>query len=396
MNKKDLWLLSELFYPDETSTAFLLTRIAKKLGDKYNVRVICPREIYDEEKKPSGEIDLSAIQIIRVKTSSINKNSSFLKILWKDFKTGIILSHNLYKRSQKGDKVLVVTIPALLLPMVAIVKKIKKLSLSVIVCDVFPENTIPAGIIKSPKSISYRIIKKIFDKSYAAADRLIAIGRDMKDVLNGKIGDNNSLKISIIENWAEQYILDSNCNCDDLTKVNMLFAGNLGRVQGLDKLAECIGESKNSDTRFLFRGTGAMKEFLEEFANKHSESTIEVGGSFKREEQPMIFRETHMAFITLSPDMYGLGVPSKSYNLMAAGKALIFIGPKDSEIWRVVKENDIGYCFEWSQTKEIIEFFDSLSLEMLPSIIEKGRKAKLIAKQLYSESIILNKYVETI
>jgi len=139
-----------------------------------------------------------------------------------------------------------------------------------------------------------------------------------------------------------------------------------------------------------------MKEFLEEFANKHSESTIEVGGSFKREEQPMIFRETHMAFITLSPDMYGLGVPSKSYNLMAAGKALIFIGPKDSEIWRVVKENDIGYCFEWSQTKEIIEFFDSLSLKMLPSIIEKGRKAKLIAKQLYSESIILNKYVETI
>ena len=40
-------------------------------------------------------------------------------------------------------------------------------------------------------------------------------------------------------------------------------------------------------------------------------------------------------------NMYGLGVPSKSYNSMAAGKALLFIGPAKSEIYDMIKNAGI-------------------------------------------------------
>ena len=50
MNKQRLWIISELFYPDETSTGYILTDMANKLVEKYDVHVICGPEIYDKKK----------------------------------------------------------------------------------------------------------------------------------------------------------------------------------------------------------------------------------------------------------------------------------------------------------------------------------------------------------
>lgn len=48
---KRLWLISELFPPDETSTAFILGEIANVMTQIYDVKVICGPEIYDKRKK---------------------------------------------------------------------------------------------------------------------------------------------------------------------------------------------------------------------------------------------------------------------------------------------------------------------------------------------------------
>lgn len=46
--------------------------------------------------------------------------------------------------------------------------------------------------------------------------------------------------------------------------------------------------------------------------------------------------------------MYGLGVPSKTYNILASGRPILFFGPKNSEIDLLVRENGIGYC-DWPE-----------------------------------------------
>ena len=51
-----------------------------------------------------------------------------------------------------------------------------------------------------------------------------------------------------------------------------------------------------------------------------------------------------MAVVLLGKGMFGLGVPSKAYNLIAAG-LLLFVGPKDSEISNLVNENELGWTF---------------------------------------------------
>ena len=51
MGKKKIWIVTELFYPEETAVAYIFTRIANYLSSSYNVSVICGPEFYDNNKK---------------------------------------------------------------------------------------------------------------------------------------------------------------------------------------------------------------------------------------------------------------------------------------------------------------------------------------------------------
>ena len=46
----NLIVISELFPPEETSTAYIMGEITKTLSDKYNVTIVCGPEVYDQNK----------------------------------------------------------------------------------------------------------------------------------------------------------------------------------------------------------------------------------------------------------------------------------------------------------------------------------------------------------
>ena len=51
--------------------------------------------------------------------------------------------------------------------------------------------------------------------------------------------------------------------------------------------------------------------------------------------------------------MYGLGVPSKSYNILSAQKPILFIGNKKSEIALMIEENNIGWTIDNNDVNQI-------------------------------------------
>ena len=113
---------------------------------------------------------------------------------------------------------------------------------------------------------------------------------------------------------------------------------------------------------------------------------------FKRDEQNKILNSCDLAIITLAKGMYGLGVPSKTYNILAAGKPIMFIGDVNSEVALMVKEHGIGYVFPPENQQEIKDFLAGLSLEHRPVLQEMGLKARNLAEISYSESAMLDKY----
>lgn len=389
VNKKIL-IISEFFYPNETTTSYYLTNIAKALSDNNKVQVICNTELNKDT-----EIINENIEVIRIKENKLNKNNLFLRLI-KFIIASIKLSWIANKYIKKDTNLFSVTNPAFLIVILAIMKKFKKFNYTLLVYDVFPENVLATNIIKE-KSLFYKLIKKIFNWAYSKADKLVVIGRDMEEVIRAKT--KNQVEISIIENWCDyEKIIPSKKSENEiikklklLDKKVFLFAGNLGRVQGINNLIEATKLVKDKDFRLLFIGDGAMKKDILNYIKDNPSSNIVYGGSFPSSEQNNFLNACDVAIVSLNKSMYGLGVPSKSYYNMASAKPILFIGDKKSEIGRVVSEHEIGWIVKPDDIVELANTFDEVcnNFELLD---EYGKKAREVVKYSFSKNVILSKY----
>lgn len=370
-----LWIVTELFPPDETSTSYIMGEIANAMTKKYNVGVICGPEIYDRRKKLDTDNKFQlhdSIDIYRAEGADLDKNT-----VWGKAISFVLMSKRLIslvkQHVRKGDKVLMVTNPAPMVPLMSRLKNKVGFELNILVHDVFPENMRPAGL----KLPMYSLVKHIFDKAYSKADQLIALGRDMAYVLGQKV--NNILKtgdrprITIIENWADVDNIQPQPFPEG--KIILEYAGNIGRVQGLDKVMDRLPD----DIEFHLYGTGAMEETLKARKQKN----VFFHGPYLRSQQNTVLAVCDIAVVTLEDGMYGLGVPSKTYNILASGRPVLFLGPENSEIDLLVREKVVGYC-GWPKNwdKEVLE--------------EMGARARKVAVEEYSEATILNKFLNAI
>lgn len=397
---KKLWLVTELFYPEETSTAYILTRIANSLAGDIELHVICGPSSYDDEKIGSTIHELNnkldpRIVIHRVSETKLDKNKLIGRIL-RFIVLSYKLSSSLWYGLKPQDEIFIVTNPAPLLLIVSLIKKIKKNTLYILVHDVFPENTIPANIISSDKSLFYRFLKWAFNHAYRQADIIIVLGRDMKNLMENKLGANkNETRIEIIENWAESDIIKARYEKDSRyskDKIDIQYAGNLGRVQGLLPFLERVCEAGNDLIRISFWGGGAVKQDMETYVRKNNLQNISFHGNYKRSDQNVILNNCDLALITLADGMRGLGVPSKTYNILAAGKPILYIGDLSSEIALLIQEYGLGFCFDPGDKEGITDFLKSLTIECLKDFETRGRKARILAETIYSEVSIMHKY----
>ena len=109
-----LWIISELYYPELTSTGYYITAIAEHLAGDADVRVICGQPNYSARGKIAPRrATRNQVSITRVGGMRLSKNVLLFRMLnMLGLCTSIFLKA--VGRFQRGDKVLVVTTPPLL------------------------------------------------------------------------------------------------------------------------------------------------------------------------------------------------------------------------------------------------------------------------------------------
>lgn len=394
--KETLWIISELFPPEETSTGYIMGEIASAMTEKYDVKVICGPEVYDEKKKGVSSnfqsID-KCIELIRVAPVKENKENKLSRI-----KKFLFMSWQLYKvarkRINKNDRVLMVSNPFPLIVLMGYLRRKRGFNLSMLVHDVFPEGLYTEMNIPS---WAYSVIERVFNKAYSSVDTLISIGRDMNDILERKcLGQKHQPKIVTIENWGDvEGIKPKERVKDGFIKIQ--YAGNIGNAQGVGELVEYLYEAGNKKVHFGIWGTGSTEERIKtRVAELGMEEQVKFYGPYSRNQQTEVLNDSDISLVTLVKGMYGLGVPSKTYNILAAGKPILYIGEKGTEIWRTVEDNQIGYCFEPDDKNRVVDFFQSLTIDNLSRLRTMGKKARELAESKYSKEVILAKFLENV
>ena len=235
------WIISELFYPDEVASGYYLTEISKKLNKKGKVSVICGPTNYQSKSLKTNSSLSKEIEIYRFSNLKFNKNNIIQRILKAITFSLAVFFYGLFKINNY-DKVLVITNPPILIPIIFLLKKIKKIKYYVLIHDLFPDNAVTGNLLNN--NILINIINKIFNLSYNNAEKIIVVGNDMKKILKSR----TKSKVVKITNWADinkvkPDFFDKTTACEMYgdnveNKIIIQFAGNHGRVQGLKRLLQ--------------------------------------------------------------------------------------------------------------------------------------------------------------
>lgn len=399
MQKKRLWIITELFPPEETSTSYIFGEIANVLADKYQVNVICGPEVYDINKKRDTEnpfILKEGIGVYRVEGIAEDKQNKFSRV-----KKFLLMSERLYRFAKhhikEGDKVLMATNPFPLIIPIGRLRRNREFELNVLVHDVFPE---PLEFRMNLPSLVYKFLFRLFGKAYASADLLISLGRDMTELLRSKTAAYNpSLRIEQIENWGdvETIMRQDRSPYIPADKIVIQYAGNIGEAQGVQEFINHVNAIRNNHLLFSIWGTGSEENKIKDYVDKNNlNEYVEFNGPYFRSQQSNVLNRCDMALVSLRNKILGIGVPSKTYNILAAGKPILFVGPLKSEIALMIQENSIGYCFDEFDYDGIEQFISSLSSDNIMDFQTKGIKARKLVEKKYSKEIILNRFKELI
>lgn len=263
---KRLWVVSELYYPEETSTGYYLTKIAEGLAGDFEVKVLCGQPNYFKRgvKAPWRETH-KGVDIRRCAGTTLNKDVIAFRVV-NMITLGLSAFFKALVNFRKNDIVLVVTTPPSMPFILAVASILKRAKYIPLIHDNYPELAIAAKKLR-PNSIISRITRSINKWLFSCARKIIVVGRDMRILVSEKV-KNKSIPIAVIPNWAETEVLEPRPREENVLlkelglteRFVILYAGNMGHPNDMESVVDCVDKLKDDERfHFLFLGAGAKE-----------------------------------------------------------------------------------------------------------------------------------------
>jgi glycosyltransferase involved in cell wall biosynthesis len=398
IGKLRLWVVSEVYYPEETSTGYYMTTIAESLSNKFQVRVLCGQPNYFARGvRASRRENRGGTEIFRVSGTTLNKNNLFFRLI-------NMVTHSLsmfgtaLRRFRRADRVLVVTTPPSMPFVIAFASLLKGCIYTLLIHDCYPEQAVATGVVKDGSLIAK--INEFFNRwLYKHAARIVVVGRDMKELIERKSKELN-IPVEFIPNWAEtdevfptprsENRLLRSLNISE--KLVILHAGNIGRPTDVETVVDVLAGLGDDDRfHFLFIGSGAKKKKLEEAIEQHGLKNLTLLPPEPRSKQIEFLNACDIGLVSLVDGMLGAAMPSKTYNIMAAGKPILALTDPDSELARVIDEEGIGWHLAPGDPTRFREKLEKIYRDR-DKLNAMGHRARQAAENKYSLTVAIQKY----
>ncbi len=393
-----LWIVSELYYPEETSTGYYLTKIAEGLAANFDVKVLCGQPNYSKRGNfaPKKEMH-KGVEIFRAWGTILDKNVIIFRLI-----NMLTLSFSIFIKGlfnfQKNDRILVVTTPPLLPFIVALASLVRSASYVLLIHDNYPEILVAVG--KTEKNSWLVKVLDFFNRRlYNYANKIIVVGRDMQELVERKISGFD-IPIEYIPNWAElEQVKPSNREENQLLKqlgiserLVFLYAGNMGHPNDLESIVKCSEKLKdNSEFHFIFLGAGVKKRWLEKKIEEKNLTNVTLLPPRPRSEQNIFLNACDVALVSLVKNMWGVSMPSRTYNILAVGKPILALTEENSEVARVIEEDDLGWIVPPNDPEKLFQTIKEISRKK-SQLISMGKRARNTAIEKYSVETAVQRY----
>ena len=124
--------------------------------------------------------------------------------------------------------------------------------------------------------------------------------------------------------------------------VVLVYAGTLGRAQGLDTLIRACGQLMDLPLTCLVAGSGTEEESLRDLARTVGAANVQFLGRLSEEEMPDLMATSDLQYVSLNQHpLAAVTMPSKLQGVMAAGRPIV--GALVGDAARVVEQAGAGW-----------------------------------------------------
>jgi glycosyltransferase involved in cell wall biosynthesis len=238
------------------------------------------------------------------------------------------------------------------------------------IMDLYPEIAVALGEVRA--GFISRMIGRVMGWSYRRAARVVALDDDMADQLR-----RYGVECAVIRPWVFSSVLQQLTAARDEAGAEWtwVYSGNLGRAHEWETLlqAQALLEQRGVGVRLLFQGGGPSREVAQARAAELGLRRCEWAGYVEEAELPSSLLRCQVLAVTQLPAAQGLLWPSKLGLVMSLPRPILWIGPVDGAIARMLRVFPHAGVFAPGQVREIADWLAAL----------KNRAAEPSAAQVF-------------
>lgn len=270
----------------------------------------------------------------------------------------------------------------------ALVTKIRETRFIYHCMDIHPEIGRISGEFRRP--VVFRFLQGMDQWSCRQASPVVVLSEDMRKTLESRKGGDR-INIAVINNFSlpsDEEVCEKLPFSMDSGGFNLIFAGNIGRFQGLHALIEAMALlSDRPDIRLIMMGEGVAKNELEVLAQKLG-ANVQFVGHHPVSVAKLAMQKADAGFISLAPDIYRYAYPSKTMTYLEQGCPLIVAVESESSLAKEVEANQLGAAVEAGSSESIAKGILSMA-DGSGRLQEMKATAGAWGRGHYSESEVL-------
>jgi putative colanic acid biosynthesis glycosyltransferase WcaI len=361
-------LLLNLYYPPDTSaTAKMAACFVAPLSVEHRVTVLCGRPSYDPtERRPwrFWQIERSGnVKIVRVGSTDYPRTQMARRVL--NYLSYVVLSvpRSLFLPC---DVVLAMTDPPFEGIVGAFVALLKGKPYVYNIRDMYPDMAV-GGSIVAPGFLS-RAWEKLHRWALRRATRVIVLGEDMRTRIISKGVDPQ--RVAIVRDGAEIVPDESPQPPLDPEVIRairgefrfvVLHAGNLGFYGAWQTLIAAAGELSKDGVGFVFVGDGAQRPQVE--AAAAGAANVRFLPFFPASKIASVLAAADAHIVTIKRGLEGVVVPSKMYGILAAGRPIVGVAPKETDAAVLAVRRGFGVAADPDKPEELVAAIRALAVD---------------------------------
>lgn len=322
---KKVLFISQHYPPDLTADAFRISETARWLTRfGFEVGVLTARPHRDQAESESIPDEDNNIRVIRTPIISIGERGGVWHML--QFLSFVVTAFlwGLFRIPRQVDHVVATSPPLFVAIPGWLLARLRRARFVLDVRDLWPDSALAIGQLPVPR-VSLPMGKGLEHFMYRRADLIVCVSTMMRDEILRRVSGRKT--VEVIYNAAE---LSTPVPPQQPAEPEegphlktIVYAGNIGRSQGLEVVVKAAHSFPN--IRFRFVGGGVMKRPLQGMASSLGLDNVEfVGPTDKQTALKQLSEASALVLHLRNEAVFATTIPSKLFDYLRVNKPIIY------------------------------------------------------------------------